>query len=198
MESLKAESVDIEGSSSGEARGQRGTKRKAPSSEVDSRSPAPRRKRRTRESGGRGRGGGRGRHGSGRHHNDDTDESEEAKDATISVIGSLDNDALAALAQRSPGSSKYNFYPDFGKLLDYFYPNLKGSNHIFFIFADSTMDSNARISMIQQNIKNLKKAYQSIKSKLASTERQIKKIRRKEREKSEEQTAKTTAIEASA
>ena len=60
------------------------------------------------------------------------------------------------------------------------------------------MDSNARISMIQQNIKNLKKAYQSIKSKLASTERQIKKIRRKEREKSEEQTAKTTAIEASA
>ena len=61
------------------------------------------------------------------------------------------------------------------------------------------MDSNARITMIQQNIKNLKKAYTSIKSKLASTERQIKKIRRKEREKSEDQTAKSsTAIEASA
>ncbi len=59
------------------------------------------------------------------------------------------------------------------------------------------MDSNARISMIQQNIKNLKKAYQTIKSKLATTERQIKKIRRKEREKSEE-TSKSTAIEASA
>ena len=62
------------------------------------------------------------------------------------------------------------------------------------------MDSNARITMIQQNIKNLKKAYTSIKSKLASTERQIKKIRRKEREKSEDQTAtkSSTAIEASA
>ena len=69
------------------------------------------------------------------------------------------------------------------------------------------MDSNTRIAMIQQNIKNLKKAYQSIKSKLATTERQIKKIRRKEREKSEDtasanasktSTTTTTAIEASA
>lgn len=48
------------------------------------------------------------------------------------------------------------------------------------------MDSNTRIAIIQQNIKNLKKAYQSIKSKLATTERQIKKIRRKEREKSDD------------
>ena len=48
---------------------------------------------------------------------DDTDESEEAKDAALSVIGSLDNDALAALAQQSPKSTKFNFYPDFGKLL---------------------------------------------------------------------------------
>ena len=47
--------------------------------------------------------------------NEDTDESEEAKDNTLSTIGSLDNDALAALAQRSPRSSKYNFFPDFGK-----------------------------------------------------------------------------------
>ena len=51
--------------------------------------------------------------------NEDTDESEEAKDNTLSTIGSLDNDALAALAQRSPRSSKYNFFPDFGKSLSY-------------------------------------------------------------------------------
>ena len=117
MESLKAESLDIEGSSSGEAKGQRGTKRKAPN-EAGNRSPAPsRRKRRTRESS-RGRGGGRGRHGSGRRDHDDTDESEEAKDSTFAGIGSLDNDALAALAQ-DRSSTKYNFYPDFGKL-DFF------------------------------------------------------------------------------
>jgi len=180
MDSLKAESVDIEGSSSGEAKQQRGVKRKAPSSEVGSRSPAPasRRKRRARESGHRGgRGGSRGRHSSGvrGHNNDDTDESEEAKDAALSVIDSLDNDALAALAQQSPKSTKFNFYPDF----------------------DSSMSSDTRIALIQQNIKNLKKAYTSIKSKLASTERQIKKIRRKEREKSEDNKS-ATAIEASA
>jgi hypothetical protein len=39
----------------------------------------------------------------------------EAKDNSLNTIGSLDNEALAALAQRSPRSSKYNFYPDFGK-----------------------------------------------------------------------------------
>ena len=64
-------------------------------------------------------------------------------------------------------------------------------------FADSSMDSNARIALIQQNMKNLKKAYQSLKTKLATTERQIKKIRRKEREKTDIET-KSTAIEASA
>ena len=63
--------------------------------------------------------------------------------------------------------------------------------------ADSSMSSDTRIALIQQNIKNLKKAYTSIKSKLASTERQIKKIRRKEREKSEDNKS-ATAIEASA
>ena len=118
MESLKAESLDIEGSSSGEAKG-RGTKRKAPN-DPGSRSPAPsRRKRRTRESS-RGRGGGRGRHGSGRDRrdHDDTDESEEAKDSNFAMIGNLDDDALTALAQASDRSSKYNFYPDFGKNCD--------------------------------------------------------------------------------
>ena len=61
------------------------------------------------------------------------------------------------------------------------------------------MDSNARIALIQHNMKNLKKAYQSLKTKLASTERQIKKIRRKEREKSDVDTNKSsTAIEATA
>jgi hypothetical protein len=120
MESLKAESVDIEGSSSGEAKGQgKAIKRKIPTSEVGGSPVASRKKRRTREAaGGRGgRGGSRGRHGSGslRPQNEDTDESEEAKDNSLNTIGSLDNEALAALAQRSPKSSKYNFYPDFGK-----------------------------------------------------------------------------------
>ena len=65
--------------------------------------------------------------------------------------------------------------------------------------ADVSMGSDARIALIQQNIKHLKKAYSSIKSKLASTERQIKKIRRKEREKSEDNNkSANTAIEASA
>ena len=67
----------------------------------------------------------------------------------------------------------------------------------FITFADNTMDSNARIAIIQQNMKNLKKTYQTLRTKLASTERQIKKIRRKEREKSEVET-KTTTIEATA
>lgn len=67
----------------------------------------------------------------------------------------------------------------------------------FITFVDNTMDSNARIAIIQQNMKNLKKTYQTLRTKLASTERQIKKIRRKEREKSEVET-KTTTIEATA
>merc|ERR1712066_1149782 len=139
----------MEGSSSGEARGTRthqstksgpggGVKRKTPSAEAGSRSPAtgPRRKRRARESSHRGGRGGRGRGvASDRITGGGADESEEAKDNTLSTIGSLDNDALTALAQRSPRSSKYNFFPDF----------------------DNTMDSNARIAIIQQNMKNLKK-----------------------------------------
>ena len=60
------------------------------------------------------------------------------------------------------------------------------------------MDSDTRIAMIQQNMKELRKAYHNIKGKLATTERQLKKIRRKEREKAEEATNKATAIEASA
>ena len=118
MESLKAESLDIEGSSSGEARGQSkvsGVKRKPPVDNAGNRSPAGRRKRTRARVSNRGGRGGKSQMLSDRNLNEDTDESEEAKDNTISAIGSLDNDALAALAQRSPRSSKYNFFPDFGK-----------------------------------------------------------------------------------
>ena len=126
-------------------------------------------------------------------------EAPEAKDNTLSTIGSLDNDALAALAQRSPRSSKYNFFPDFGKSLSCIIVFLNYLLLLFYFitFVDNTMDSNARIAIIQQNMKNLKKTYQTLRTKLASTERQIKKIRRKEREKSEVET-KTTTIEATA
>ncbi len=60
------------------------------------------------------------------------------------------------------------------------------------------MDSDTRIAMIQQNMKDLRKVYHNVKGKLATTERQLKKIRRKEREKAEEANKSTPTIEASA
>lgn len=191
MDSLKAESLDIEGSSSGDATSKNRTNKKkaaaATNNEAGTRSPAPsstsRRKRRTRESAaGRGGRSGRGRHSSGRPGtagkggDDDTDESEEPKDNnSLAAIANLDDEALAAMAQRSPKSSKFNFYVDF----------------------DTEMDSNARIAKIQQNMKDCRKAYLNVKSKLAVKDRQLKKIRRKEREKADEAN-KSTPIEASA
>merc|ERR1712141_783700 len=73
---------------------------------------------------------GRKRHGSGRNgmsnREDDSDDEDEGvietrphndsrQSTRVSSLGSLDNDALAALSQRSPRTSKFNFYVKFGK-----------------------------------------------------------------------------------
>ena len=90
------------------------------------------RKKRTRKTSMSTQGGlrGRKRHGSGRNgilnRDDDSDDEDEGMIETrqhsdsrqstrISSLGSLDNDALAALSQRSPRTSKFNFYVKFGK-----------------------------------------------------------------------------------
>ena len=81
-----------------------------------------------------GTGRGRRRHGSGRNGGgmtpnggDDMDSDEMEDDGNVEVrhdsrqstrvssLGSLDNDALAALSQRSPKTSKFNFYVQLGK-----------------------------------------------------------------------------------
>ena len=90
------------------------------------------RKKRTRKTSMSTQGGlrGRKRHGSGRNgilnRDDDSDDEDEGMIETrqhsdsrqstrVSSLGSLDNDALAALSQRSPRTSKFNFYVKFGK-----------------------------------------------------------------------------------
>ena len=106
--------------------------------------PAGKRKKRSRKTsvsgqGGSGRGKNRNRHGSGRNASgmtpnrgggeDDSDEDDEGgnvecsrpqhdnrQSTRISSLGSLDNDALAALSQRSPRTSKFNFYVQLGML----------------------------------------------------------------------------------
>ena len=108
-----------------------------------SRSPLPsgqggKRKKRSRKMSTSGSGAlrGRKRHGSGRNGNgmtpsrgdEDSDDDEEGngeirqhndsrQSTRVSSLGSLDNDALAALSQRSPRTSKFNFYVKFGKPL---------------------------------------------------------------------------------
>ena len=126
-EQQKTESLDIESSDTTLLAKPRlvattSVKRKAPPSDVGSRSPMQcgKRKRRTREVVvGRGRGG-RGRHGSDRFikGDDDFDEGDDHHHKNIAnmpSLGALDNDALAALAQRSPNSKKYNFFVDLGE-----------------------------------------------------------------------------------
>ena len=99
---------------------------------------AGKRKKRSRKTSMSGQGGlrGRRRHGSGRNGNgmtpnrgeEDSDEDEEGnieirhpsdsrQSTRVSSLGSLDNDALAALSQRSPRTSKFNFYVKFGKFI---------------------------------------------------------------------------------
>ncbi|CAB4064584.1 RAB1A [Lepeophtheirus salmonis] len=158
--------LDVEGSSSGDAptnptavfsssnRRNTGLKRRLVEKINDApRSPAQKRKKTYR-------GSTRGRHSSGRgvgirgNLDDETDESEEPKDSTLNSLSSLDDQALVALSQRSPKSSRYNFYVDL----------------------DPAMDSSERISLIQQNLEELRKTYLNIKSDLALIERRRKKI----------------------
>jgi hypothetical protein len=129
-EQQKPESLDVESSEMTQSTKPRSTatttsiglKRKAPPSDVGSRSPmhGGKRKRRTRDAVvGRGRGG-RGRHGSDRFIKgdddfDDGDDHHHKNVANMPSLNALDNDALAALAQRSPNSKKYNFFVDLGE-----------------------------------------------------------------------------------
>ena len=123
----KSESLDVETETKRSNVVVAGAKRKAPPSDVGNRSPmhGGKRKRRVREVAmGRGARGGRGRHCSDRlvKADDDFDDSEETSHHTKNVanipsLGALDNDALNALAQRSPSSKKYNFFVDLGKFL---------------------------------------------------------------------------------
>merc|ERR1719220_1150456 len=92
-----------------------------------------------------------------RQHNDSR------QSTRVSSLGSLDNDALAALSQRSPRTSKFNFYVKF----------------------DPLMDSTERISKLQTNLEELRKTYMTLRNKLTSIERRRKKIRRRERERTD-------------
>ena len=53
------------------------------------------------------------------------------------------------------------------------------------LFLDPLMDSSERISKLQSNLEELRKTYMTLRSKLTSIERRRKKIRKREREKSD-------------
>eukprot|EP00095_Tigriopus_kingsejongensis_P001533 snap_masked-scaffold214_size254108-processed-gene-0.9 protein:Tk01533 transcript:snap_masked-scaffold214_size254108-processed-gene-0.9-mRNA-1 annotation:"at-rich interactive domain-containing protein 4b" len=175
MDSLsgrKAESEDSRqdmevGSVTSETAGsRRGSKRLPPSSPAAHHSV--KRKRKIRETTSlRGCRTGRGRRGLGSlrvGHDEETDESEEPTDpAALSTLSTLDDDSLAALTQRPPKSSKYNF----------------------FVELTSDMPSTDRINKIQDSIDQLRKTYLTVKNDLAQVERKRKKMKRKEREKAE-------------
>lgn len=180
--------LDVEFSSSSDTRLARGRRRGQPATtdkqEVSELSKSPgagggKRKRKTRvESVGRGRGKGRGRHGSGMgrgsvigrgQHQEDTDDSETKAEAGgsegVARLDRLDNAALAALANPKPNAtSKYNFY----------------------VQLKPEMDQATRISALQSTLESLRKTYMGVKSDLSAIERRRKKIRRKERERSQQ------------
>ena len=53
------------------------------------------------------------------------------------------------------------------------------------LLSDPMMDSSERISKLQSNLEELRKTYMTLRSKLTSIERRRKKIRKREREKSD-------------
>ena len=55
----------------------------------------------------------------------------------------------------------------------------------FFFISDPMMDSSDRISKLQNNLEELRKTYMTLRSKLTAIEKRRKKIRRREREKTE-------------
>jgi len=56
---------------------------------------------------------------------------------------------------------------------------------IFIYVSDPMMDSTDRISKLQTNLEELRKTYMTLRSKLTAIERRRKKIRRRERERTE-------------
>jgi Ras-related protein Rab-1A len=131
------------------------------------------RKRKTRvDNAGRGRGKGRGRNSSGvgrgvGRQMEDTDDSERDTRSEDPRLDRLDNAALAALAHPKPNTtSKYNFYVQLN-------PN---------------MDQTERISKLQKTLEELRKTYLNVKGDLSAIERRRKKIRRKERERTQQTT----------
>jgi len=171
--------LDVECSSSSDTRLGRGRRRQPAQRETEKemeQSPqAFKRKRKTRvDSAGRGRGKGRGRNSSGvgrgvGRQMEDTDDSErDTRSGDIEPrLDRLDNAALAALAHPKPNTtSKYNFYVQLN-------PN---------------MDQAERISKLQKTLEELRKTYLNVKGDLSAIERRRKKIRRKERERTQQTT----------
>ena len=58
-------------------------------------------------------------------------------------------------------------------------------NKYTILLSDPMMDSSERISKLQSNLEELRKTYMTLRSKLTSIERRRKKIRKREREKSD-------------
>eukprot|EP00092_Neocalanus_flemingeri_P009869 GFUD01010638.1.p1 GENE.GFUD01010638.1~~GFUD01010638.1.p1 ORF type:complete len:866 (-),score=300.03 GFUD01010638.1:192-2789(-) len=168
--------LDVECSSSSDTRLGRGRRRQPAQRETEKemeQSPQTfKRKRKTRvDSAGRGRGKGRGRNSSGvgrgvGRQMEDTDDSErDIQSGDIEPrLDRLDNAALAALAHPKPNTtSKYNFYVQLN-------PN---------------MGQTERISKLQKTLEELRKTYLNVKGDLSAIERRRKKIRRKERERTQ-------------
>jgi transposase len=98
---------------------------------------------------------------------DDSQGGQESKVIDEQKLESIDNAALADLAKPKPNStSKYNFY----------------------VMLNPDMDSTERISKLQNTIEELRKTYLNIKGDLNAIERRRKKIRRKERERTQQTT----------
>jgi len=166
--------LDVECSSSSDTRLGRGRRRQPTQRETEKemeQSPQTfKRKRKTRvDNAGRGRGKGRGRNSSGvgrgvGRQMEDTDDSERDTRSEDPRLDRLDNAALAALAHPKPNAtSKYNFYVQLN-------PN---------------MDQTERISKLQKTLEELRKTYLNVKGDLSAIERRRKKIRRKERERTQ-------------
>ena len=114
---------------------------------------------------------------------DDDDAMDTSARDDVSRLDRLDNAALAALAQPKQNStSKYNFYVQLGKSTS---PRSREIICSDVIFADPGMDPTERISKLQSTLELLRKTYLNIKGDLSAIERRRKKIRRKERDRSQ-------------
>lgn len=67
-------------------------------------------------------------------------------------------------------------------MLKFFLQCSSSKFHILIIFTDPNLDGNQRITILQQNLSELRKTYNAVKSELAAIERRRKKLKRRERE----------------